>query len=317
VIRLKFRFLLVCAICSQGFGSTTAVAQAPAVSSPSGSPKGDDNSFPGLRVVDLIAINKDGRPLTDLKPEELRLFEDKAEQKIKSFSPAANQPLTIGLFFDVSGSRRADTHVTDETRLTSELVHTVWHDGVTAFLVSFSSDVIALTQPTQKPEEIDRGLKQVPDDHRGSTSVYDALCSVRPEFLAETPGRKAYIVFSDFEDNSSRNKADCVLDVAHGARVAIFPVVLSGDFTGEQSKKAEKRGREQAQEFANETGGEVLIPESPKQLTLVFQRLAADLQSAYRITYVSSSPISQDKRKRSKLRLETTRAGVKLLCPKR
>ena len=49
------------------------------------------------------------------------------EQKIKSLSPAANEPLTIGLFFDVSGSRHTDTHVTDETRLTSELVHSIWH----------------------------------------------------------------------------------------------------------------------------------------------------------------------------------------------
>ncbi len=68
-------------------------------------------------MLDLIALDKDGRPVADLKPEELRLFENKGEVKIKSLSPAAREPLTIGLFFDVSGSRRADKYIEDETRL--------------------------------------------------------------------------------------------------------------------------------------------------------------------------------------------------------
>jgi VWFA-related protein len=134
---------------------------------------------------------------------------------------------------------------------------------------------------------------------------------VKPEKLAATSGRKVYAVFSDFEDNASRNKADRVLEVAHKAGVAIFPVVLSEGFAGDHSKKAEKRSREQAQEIANETGGEVLVPESQKQLALIFQRLTADLQSAYRITY-----LPQDTRRRDKLKLQTTRAGVKVLYPK-
>jgi VWFA-related protein len=316
VIRMSLRFMVLCVFCSHSLGPSATLAQAPAATSPSASPAGEANTASGLRVVDLIAFDKNDRPVNDLKLEELQLFEDRAEQRIKSLSPAADEPLTIGLFFDVSGSRRNDTHVADETRLTSELVHSIWRQGDTAFLVGFGPRVIVVTQPTGKLEDIDEGLKQVPGGYWGSTAVYDALCSVRPELLAGTPGRKAYVVFSDFEDNSSRNRADCVLDVARRAGVAVFPVVLSGAFTGEQSKKAVRRSREQAQEFANESGGEVLIPESDKQLALVFQRLAADLQSAYRVTYVSSFPISQDKRKRGKLKLETTRAGVRLLYPK-
>jgi hypothetical protein len=138
---------------------------------------------------------------------------------------------------------------------------------------------------------------------------------VKPEKLTGHPGRKVYVVFNDFEDNASRNTGERVLEVAREAGVAIFPVILSEGF-GSQSKKAEKRGRDQAQRIANGTGGEVLIPVSHKQLAQVFQSLTADLQSAYRITYLPSPPGSQDKGKRGKLKLQTTRAGVKLLYPK-
>jgi VWFA-related protein len=264
----------------------------------------------------LIAIDKNGRPVTDLKPEELRLFEDKAEQKIKSLSPAANQPLTIGLFFDVSGSRRADKYIDDETRLASELVHSIWHGGDTAFLLGFGERVVVVTQPTHKPEEIDEGLKQIPGGYWGSTALYDALCVWKPEKLAAIRGRKVYVVFSDFDDNSCRNKAENVLDVARKGGVSIFPVILSEGFGGGYSKRIEKRSREQALKIADESGGEVLTPESHKQLGQIFQRLTADLQSAYRIIYLPSTPSSKDKGKRGKLKLQTTRPGVDILYPK-
>jgi hypothetical protein len=42
------------------------------------------------------------------------------------------------------------------------------------------------------------------------------------------------------------------------------------------SKRIEKRSRRSAQTIVEETGGEVLIPESPPQLGATFQRLASD-----------------------------------------
>jgi VWFA-related protein len=282
-------------------------------------PKSAVSSSPeetNLRTLDLIALDIDGRPVTDLRIEELRLFEGKAEQKIKGLAPAAREPLTIGLFFDVSGSRRADMYANDETRLTSELVHSVWHEGVTAFLVGFGPRVIVVTQPTQKPEEIDEGLELVPGGYWGPTALYDALCVLEPKKLASLPGRKVYVVLSDFEDNASRNKAEHVLEVAHQAGVSIFPVLLSEGFGGGGSKRIEKNGRQQALHFADETGGEVLIPTSGKQLPATFAHLASDLQAAYHLTYAPSAPAPAVVKKGEKILLQTTRPHLKLIYPK-
>ena len=265
----------------------------------------------------MIALDRGGQPVTDLKAEELHLFEGKAEQEIRALSPAGREPLTIGLFFDVSGSRRADKYVGDETRLTGEFLHSIWHAGDTAFVVEFADRPYAVTQPTQKLDDIDQGLRQIPQArYVGPTALYDTLCLVKPEKLSAIPGRKVYVVLSDFDDNSSRIRPGRALDAAHEAQVAIFPVVLSEDFGGDYSKRIAKRSREQAQRFADETGGEVLIPESHKQLALIFERLAADLQSGYRITYVPSPAASQTKNKRSKIRIDTTREQVRLIYPK-
>jgi len=268
----------------------------------------------------LIALDSDGRPVTDLKPEELRLFEDKVELKIASISSVANEPLTLGLFFDVSGSRHADQSIGEETRLASEFVHSIWHQGDTAFVVAFNYDVYAVTQPSQKLEDIDEGLKKIPQaTYHGATALYDALCLVKPEKLASIPGRKVYVVFSDFEDNTSQNTSEHVLEVAHKAGISIFPVFLSEGFGGGYSKRIEKHGRQQALYFADATGGEVLIPESRKQLASTFAQLASALQAAYRMTYTPSTPDpvgKKRKKKKKEILLQTTRPHVRLIYAK-
>jgi VWFA-related protein len=261
-------------------------------------------------------LDKEGKPVTDLKAGDLHLFEDKVEQKIESLSPAASEPLTIGFFFDVSGSRRADKYIEQETKLVSALLRAIWHEGDIAFLIAFNERTHVDVQPTQKLEEMDKGLKLIPGENRSSTALYDAICLVTGEKVSAFPGRKIYVVLSDFEDNASRNKLERVLEVAHQANLSIFPVVLDGEFTGSSSKQSVKRSRKAAQTIAEETGGEVLIPESGKQLPAVFERLTADLQAGYRLVFIPSSTSPSSNGKAGKIRIETTRPHVKLIYPK-
>lgn len=210
------------------------VSQAPVTAAPT------DSVY---ETVYLSALDKSGRPITDLKPEEVRVFEDKVEEKIISVSPASDGPLTIGLFFDVSGSRRADRSINEEVQLAKEFVHSIWRDGDTGFVLAFSSGAFAAAQPTHKLEDIDEGLSKIPDvTYYGPTALYDALCVFSADQLNKIRGRKVYVALSDFEDNSSRNRLENVIQLAHAAKMAIFPVILSEGFGGGYSKKAKKKG---------------------------------------------------------------------------
>jgi len=316
VLKWFLRLALTLLISLPGATGDHAAAQSSVSSDPSPASSIGSGSKTEPISLDFIALDRHGQPVADLKPEELHLTLNKVEQKIEGLTPAAGEPLTIGLFFDVSGSRHLDTHVEDETRLASELLRTVWHEGDAGFLIAFNDEAWAVVQPTHKLEEIDKGLKQILEtEPRGSTALYDALCLVKPAQLNAVPGRKAYVVFSDFEDNASRNKAENVLAVAHQAGIFIFPVILGGDFVRSRSnpKQFERLGR-QAQKVIDAAGGEVLIPESRKQLAKMIERLANDLKGFYRLVYTPSEPGVKGKKKN--LRLDTTRPQVNLLYPK-
>jgi VWFA-related protein len=313
--KLRLHLLLIPVFCLLGVSLMTPAQQAPANSNAATTPSTSPGT-PATFTFNLIALDKDGKPVTDLKSGDLHLFENKVEQKIESLSPAAAEPLTIGFFFDVSGSRRADKYIEQETKLVSVLLRAIWHEGDLAFLIAFNNITHVDVQPTQKLEEMDKGLKLIPGENRSSTALYDALCLVTGEKVSAFPGRKVYVVLSDFEDNASRNRLERVLEVAHQANLSIFPVVLDGEFAGSSSKQSVKRSRKVAQTIAEGTGGEVLIPESGKQLPAIFQRLTMDLQASYRLVYVPSPTSPPGNAKAGKTRIETTRPRVKLIYPK-
>ena len=271
----------------------------------------EDSAAP-TGIAYVFALDRNGQPVTNLNAQELRLFENKVERKIISVSLATDEPKTIGLFFDISGTRRADKSIPEEVRLAGEFVHSIWHEGDLGFVVAFNGTVYATAQPTHTLEEIDEGLKGVLNaTYFGPTALFDALCIAKPEKLNRVPGRRFYIAFSDFEDNTSKNRLEDVIALAHEAQVAIFPVVLSDGFGGGFSKRIEKRAKQIAREIADATGGEVLFPESPKQLPGAFAHLSNVLHATYRITYPAASASPSNNKK--KLRIETTQPHLKLV----
>jgi VWFA-related protein len=274
---------------------------------------------PNARTVDtyFVALTKDGRSVTDLKAEEVRLFSDKTQLKIASVSPAAKEPSIIGFLFDMSGSRKYDKYLSIEIRAASEFVHSVWKDGDTGFVLAFNDTVYKVVNPTQRLEDIEQGFQNVSKmQFRGSTALYDALCAPNPEDIAAAPGRKVYVVFSDFQDNSSKKSEAQTLKIIARTGVSVFPVTLGESITEYPSKKADKRGREVARAFAEKTGGFAVIPDSQKELDKIALQLGTAMQGSYRVSFSLPGAASAGAGKHQKLRVESSRPQIKLLYPK-
>jgi VWFA-related protein len=270
----------------------------------------DSQAFSNLR---FLAIDKDGNPVTDLRADELQVRIDKTEQKILSLALAADEPLTIGFFFDISGSRLGDSHLEKEISAAIRFVDSIWHLGDTGFVVAFNERIYPLAKPTNELPQVEQALQDVMNtSDLGSTSLYDAICSVHVNVQKQPAGDTLFVIMSDFEDNTSRNSKEIALDVAWSENARIIPFLLGESFGADGSKKSKREAQKAAHEFSEKTGGDVLEPSSEKDLGAKFQRLANELKGAYRVRY--EYPSSGELK--HKLEVKTTRPHVRLLYAK-
>lgn len=266
-----------------------------------------DQAAASLRFV---AVDREGKPADSLAAEELSLWVGGEPRKILSVSRASNEPRTFGLFFDVSGSRRADALIPQELWATAKFLESVWHPGDGGFVVDFADEAFTITKPTTDVKQIVEGLKWVARDvGRGSTALYDALCSVR--FGPEAANReKVFLVVSDFEDNSSRKSKEKMLEAMRKEGVKLFVLLRIPAKDGRA--KYPEHDQKLATEATEKTGGEVFMVTSENDIEEAFRRLAGDVQGSYVLTY---EMLAQDS-KRKKVELQTSRGSVKLSYPK-
>jgi VWFA-related protein len=263
---------------------------------------------PAKEDVRFLALGKDGQPIADLKAEEVRIRINKTDRKVLSLVSAANEPRTIGLFLDASGSRREDKYKEKEVHSIRHFLESTWRAGDDGFAVAFNVGTRVLVQPTKDIQAMQDGLGAVASlQYYGSTALYDALCMPKRREDRTDRREAIYVVISDFEDNASKHSLDSALKILEKNYVRIFPILV--EYEPISSKRIIRRANETAREFAGKTGGDVLMLASSKEIDGVFDRLADELRPEYSLMYEWLAGQENIKH----IQLETSRRNVRLL----
>lgn len=269
-----------------------------------------ETSTAATSALTFLAIDSDGSPVTDLKAEELRLRVNKRDRKILSLSSAREAPKTIGFFFDISGSRRADRQIGKEIQAAESFLQSTWHHGDEGFVSAFGDKLYFVARPTKDLNQMLASLQKISDaTYYGPTALFDALCGVQIKKTGEEVHEISFVVLSDFGDNSSKQKEDAAVKFLIKEGVRVFPVFLGESFGSNESKMTRRRNMEAAHEMAEHTGGQVLTPESDRDLPGAFQQIA----NAFHATYSAQYELSQQSDSHTKIQLDTSRPHVKLL----
>jgi VWFA-related protein len=269
-----------------------------------------ETSAAATSALSFLAIDSEGSPVTNLKAEELRLRANKAERKILSLSFAREAPKTIGLFFDISGSRKADRQIGKEIQAAENFLQSTWHEGDEGFVSAFGDKLYFVARPTKDLNQLLASLGKISDaTYYGPTALFDALCGVQIKKTGEEVHEIAFVVLSDFGDNSSKQKEDTAIKFLIKEGVRVFPVFLGESFGSNESKMTMKLSMDAAREMAEHTGGQVLTPESEQDLPGAFQQIANALHATYSARY----EFPQQSDSHTKIQLDTSRTHVKLL----
>ena len=193
-----------------------------------------------LVTVAFTVRDADGALVDNLTKDDLEIVEDTMAEKIAYFARSADVPLTLRLIVDANGSREKAPQGDLEVFLKEVLAA-----KERAFLVGFGNHIRLVSDfPHSSPEMMEFWQRYEKDTQKFSeigspesrdlgTAFYDSIYYPVTEKLAREEGRKALLMFSDGEDNSSSHDMITAIDAAQGANV----VVLYDSLRGESLRK--------------------------------------------------------------------------------
>jgi Ca-activated chloride channel homolog len=281
--------------------------------------------------VAFTARNPQGALVDSLTENDVSLYEDGVQQKMAYFKRSVDAPLTLGLIVDTSGSQESEAkrHQHDiEVFLKSVLgpkdrVFLVFFDNRIRLISDYSQSGDELMErwqefngkdpkknkkdksPTKGPEHPDLG----PIERRVlGTAFYDAIYYSISEKLAQETGRRALLIFSDGEDNSSSHDMMTAIEAAQGSDVLVYTIRYTEESHGKLTAR-NQYGIRVMQRVAKETGGAEFDAKTtdPRQN---FKQIGEELRSMYEAGYYSTNS-DKDETFR-KVVVRTTLDGIKI-----
>ena len=176
-----------------------------------------------VKLVNVFATVTDsgGAPVSSLKQEDFRVFEDGKAQQIAVFHRESELPLSIVVAIDTSLSTRSDQKL--ELESARRFAHAILRpiDGLALF--QFSEIVDQLTPFTSDLHMIDRAINRV---HSGAaTALYDTLYLGSDALLARR-GRKVMVVITDGGDTVSKTNYQEAVRAAQEAEVILYSIII-------------------------------------------------------------------------------------------
>ena len=266
-----------------------------------------------LVSVGFSVRDRQGRLLTALHAEDFEVFEDGTPQKIAFFAAPEDVPLNLGLIVDVSGSQ--ESFVKPHRKDLETFLETVLSARDRAFLLCFGNRLRLVHDFTGSAAELAGALAEF---HAGGrpkkgkpapapvplypdlgpretrilgTAFYDAIFySISERLAGGAPGRRALILFSDGEDNSSAHHMLDAIETAQANDVLLFSVRYTNAPHGRLNAR-NKYGTSVMERISRETGGADFDARAG-DLREDFRQIAEQLRGSYVLSYHSSNPVS-------------------------
>jgi Ca-activated chloride channel family protein len=293
---MPFRIYRLCLVLLAGFVLFTAVSQQNLSGQNAQKTPRTENQLPPrvsdqtYRVsVDLVNVlcsvfdKATNSFVTNLKSDDFSIYEDGRKQEIKNFAKETNLPLTVAMLIDTSDSVAPKLKFEQEAAIS--FFQSVLREKDRALLVEFDTGVTLLQDFTGDPNKLAKEISKL--KAAGGTSLYDAIYMTCDEKLIREIGRKAIVIVSDGDDESSNATLQQATEMALRAETTVFVIsITKGGFFGVQGSL---EGDAAMKEITRETGGKLFFPFKLSELEDAFRQINQELRSQYSLGYYSTN----------------------------
>jgi Ca-activated chloride channel family protein len=250
--------------------------------------------------VDLTLVNATvlerlhGRVVTDLKPADFEVWEDKIQQSIEYFSEE-DAPISLGVIFDISGSMKEKLPVARDAAVS--FLKTGNPDDE-YFLIEFNSRPQVTQDFTTDITRLQNHLMFTPAG--GMTALFDAAYLGLQKLRDGTNTKKALLLITDGVDNHSRYTFANVRDFVKEQDVELYAIGIDSDYYSFGEGQA---GRALIEELTDLTGGRAFFPNSVYELPDICTKIALELKNQYVLGYRSTNGVKDGKWRKISLKV--------------
>lgn len=275
--------------------------QQPAPTATPGAPelKGQEVDPEEVYTVDTNLVNlhvrvidRNNRPVNDVRQDEFRVFEDGVPQKIEFFS-REEVPISYGLVVDNSGSMKP---LLDKVIESTRAIVNENKPGDETFLLRFvDRDEIEMLQDfTAKKDDLFDALENMHTEG-GQTAIIDAVYLGAEHTAQYKKGdalsdrrRRAMIVITDGEDRESFYRQNQLFEFLRENDVQIYVIGFTSELDAEGGfirKSPKDKAVELINRLATETGGRAFFPASISELPQIAREITQDMRTQYVVGY--------------------------------
>jgi VWFA-related protein len=176
-----------------------------------------------LVLIDVLVVDREGKPVTGLQADQFELFIDKVKQPVDVFS-ANGDSVSFGFVYDMHPTTDERTRMVISSL--REFKRTI-SEGDDVFLLPFNMRGSQIFDFIPTEEQLGRHMAD--PDKREPRSLYDAVYSASNK-IALMPNRKrAVILITDGADHQSRSSFSKIRDKLAAIRAEVYAVVLDDD----------------------------------------------------------------------------------------
>lgn len=254
-----------------------------------------------LALVNVVVTDPFNRLVTGLDLDNFRIFEDKVEQEIVTFS-SEDVPISIGVIFDCSGSMSNKLGKAHEAAI--EFFKTANPDDE-FFLVSFNERAELTGSFTNNVEDLQGRMMLMPP--KGRTALLDAIYLGLSQMRGAHNAKRALLILSDGGDNHSRYKESDVKRLVKEADTQLYAIGIF-DPLGYRSRTPEElNGPSLLSEITEMTGGRLFAVDNLNELPDIATKIGLELRNQYVLGYRPSNKIHDGRWRKIKIKLRALR----------
>ena len=235
-----------------------------------------------VNLVRLLVTVKDaaGSIVTSADRDDFIVYDNGVQQTVSIFERMTEQPLSVSLLIDTSGSTGIELHNEQDSLL--HFITALLREGNSkdaAALYSFDTFVTLHCSFTRRVALLERELQGLHSE--AGTSMYDAIWLASQD-LEGREGRHVMVIVTDGGDTTSDKDYHAALRAAQVAEASVYPVVII-PITNPVGRNI--GGEHALTTIAQGTGGRIFLPTNGAELENAFVQLVHELRTQYLLAY--------------------------------